>query len=150
LPVSFLTALLDWTGWLYRVDFPFESLMNCIGLPGTAAVPLVIAMLTGIYGGIAAMSVLSFTLNQMTLMAVFMMICHSLIQEGMIQGKSGLHPVKAGLLRFAAAIITVWVVSLFLETPSVPTGTAALVPHSSRPLGPFLESWAPFRPSPFP
>jgi hypothetical protein len=142
LPVSLLTAALEWSGWLYRVDYPFEFLMNWIGLPGTAAVPLLVAMITGIYGGIAAMSVLPFTPEQMTLMAIFMMICHSLIQEGIIQGKSGLNPVKAGLFRLAAAVITVWAVSLFFDTPAVAFPATVSSPGPPPPLGSLLYSWS--------
>ena len=54
-----------------------------------AALPLLIGMLTGVYGGIAAMVVLPFSSAQMTLMAVFILMAHALIQEGIIQGKSG-------------------------------------------------------------
>jgi len=116
LPVSFLTALLDWSGLLAKMDFLLQPLMNLIGLPAAAALPLIIGMLTNIYGGIAAMAVLPFTTGQMTLIAVFLLICHNLIQEGVVQANSGIHPVKATLFRLTAAIITVWVCSLFLDT----------------------------------
>jgi len=116
LPVSFLTALLDWSGLLAKMDFLLQPLMNLIGLPAAAALPLIIGMLTNIYGGIAAMAVLPFTTGQMTLIAVFLLICHNLIQEGVVQANSGIHPVKATLFRLTAAVITVWVCSLFLDT----------------------------------
>ncbi|HOD34784.1 MAG TPA: nucleoside recognition domain-containing protein [Syntrophales bacterium] len=116
LPVSFLTAILDWSGLLSKLDFLLQPLMNLIGLPAAAALPLIIGMLTNIYGGIAAMAVLPFTMEQMTLIAVFLLICHNLIQEGVVQANSGIHPVKATLFRLTAAVITVWVCSLFLDT----------------------------------
>jgi len=71
-------------------------------------------MLTGIYGGIASMVVLPLTINEMTLIAIFLLISHNLIQEGIIQGKSGLNPLKATLFRLIASIVTVIIVSLFL------------------------------------
>jgi len=48
--------------------------MGLLNLPSIAALPLVVGMLSGIYTGIAAMIVLPFTNNQMTLIAVFLMI----------------------------------------------------------------------------
>jgi hypothetical protein len=63
--------------------------MGAIHLPAMAALPLLAGLLTGIYGAIAAMSVLPFTVDQMTLMAVFLLIAHSLIQEGLVQRQSG-------------------------------------------------------------
>ena len=71
-------------------------------------------MLTGIYGGIAAMVVLPLTTNEMTLIAIFLLISHNLIQEGIIQSQSGLKPFKATLFRLAASVVTVMIVSIFL------------------------------------
>lgn len=141
LPVSLLTALLEWSGWIYKIDFLFQPLMSWISLPPLAALPLLVGIISGIYGGIGAMVVLPFTKDQMTLMAIFMMICHSLIQEGMIQGKSGLHPLKAILFRIGAAVITVMVAAFFLDptspAPYSPGNTATF----SLPFFVFLRSW---------
>jgi hypothetical protein len=84
-----------------------------------AALPLIVGMLTGIYGGIASMIVLPLSENEMTLIAIFLLISHNLIQEGMIQGKSGLNPVKATLFRLTASIVTVYIVSLFLGSEPI-------------------------------
>jgi len=64
--------------------------MGLLNLPSIATLPLVVEMLSGIYTGIAAMIVLPLTNNQMTLIAVFLMISHNLVQEEIIQAKSGL------------------------------------------------------------
>ena len=121
IPVSFLTAMLAWSGWLGRIDFVIAPLTGLMGLPAMAALPIIIGGLTGIYGGIAAMAVLPFSLGEMTLLANFLLICHNLIQEGVIQAKSGLHPVKATLFRVVAAVVTVYAMTFFIET----TPTAA-------------------------
>lgn len=117
IPISLLTALLEWSGWINKIDFLFQPLMGWINLPAMAALPLLIGMIAGFYGGIAAISALPFSLEETTLIAIFMMICHSLIQEGIIQGKSGWNPLKAALFRLGVAIITVLVVALFLIPP---------------------------------
>jgi Fe2+ transport system protein B len=141
LPISFLTALLNWSGLLSKMDFLLQPLMNLIGLPAAAALPLIIGMLANIYGGIAAMAVLPFTTEQMTLIAVFLLICHNLIQEGVVQANSGIHPVKATLFRLTAAVITVWVCSLFLDTKTpleaVPEGLQA----TALPFAGMMKSW---------
>ena len=84
-PMSFLTAVLAWTGWLGSLDFLLAPLMRFMGMPSMAALPILIGGLTGIYGGIAAMAVLPFTVPEMTLLANFLLISHNLIQEGVIQ-----------------------------------------------------------------
>jgi len=110
-PISFLTVLMEYSGVLAKLDFLLAPLMKIIGLPSMAALPLIIGILTGIYGAVASMAVLPLTMEHMTLIAVFLLISHALIQEGVIQGKSGMHPLKATILRLTASIITVFCVS---------------------------------------
>ncbi|MCX7634898.1 MAG: hypothetical protein N2Z74_04055, partial [Syntrophales bacterium] len=99
LPISLLTTLFAWTGWINYLEVVIQPLMGLMGLPAMAALPLVIGMLTNLYGGIAAMVVLPLTLNQMTLIAVFLLMAHNLIQEGIVQGQSGINPIKATAFR---------------------------------------------------
>lgn len=113
-PISFLTAIIEFSGCINKIDFLLKPGMNLLSLSPMAALPLIVGMLTGIYGGIASMIVLPLAENEMTLIAIFLLISHNLIQEGMIQGKSGLNPVKATLFRLTASIVTVYIVSLFL------------------------------------
>jgi hypothetical protein len=120
-PISLLTAVLAWSGWIERGNFLIQPIMSWLNLPAMAAIPLLIGTLTGIYGAIAAMVVLPLTKGQMTLIAIFLLIAHNLIQEGVIQGKSGLHPLKATFFRLIAATLTVMVVARFLDVaPAAP------------------------------
>ncbi len=114
LPISLLTSLLAWSNWINSLDFLLEPVMGVVGLPPMAAIPLIAGLLTGIYGGIAAMASLTLTVDQMTLLAIFLLISHNLIQEGVIQSKSGLPFIKATLVRLVASIFTVIVVSRFI------------------------------------
>ena len=75
LPISLFTAILDWSGLLHHLDFLLKPLMGLLSLPPTAALPLIIGMLSSVYGGIAAMAVLPFSTAQMTLIAVFILMC---------------------------------------------------------------------------
>ena len=113
-PISFLTVLLQYSGWINKINFILEPCMNLLSLSPIAAFPLIVGMLTGIYGGIAAMVVLPLTTNEMTLIAIFLLTSHNLIQEGIIQSQSGLKPFKATLFRLAASVVTVMIVSIFL------------------------------------
>lgn len=125
LPISLLTALLAWSGWLEQGQVIIQPVMDWLSLPAVAALPLIIGMLTGIYGGIAAMVVLPLTTEQMTLIAIFLLMAHNLIQEGVIQGKSGINPAKATVFRLICATVTVMVVASFLEVNT--NGPAASV-----------------------
>lgn len=140
-PISLLTSLLAWSGWINRLDFILEPAMGVIGLPPVAALPLIAGLLTGPYGAIAAMAPLPLTVDQMTLLAIFLLISHNLIQEGFIQSKSGLPFLKATLFRLIASITTVMVVSRFMDHE---TATNALTDAPAIIQAPFfsmLKTW---------
>lgn len=138
IPVSMFTALIAWSGYLSRVDFIIQPFMSLLSLPAMAALPLLIGMLTNIYGGIAAMAVLPFSKDQMTLMAIFLLIAHNLIQEGIVQAKSGIHPLKATLFRLAAATFTVVAVAPFFDITTTVLATAG---SSAEIHQPFIEAF---------
>ncbi len=141
IPVSFLTATLAWSGFLNKIELFIEPAMTLLNLPALAALPLIIGMLSNIYGAIAAMAVLPFTKEQMTLIAIFLLCAHNLIQEGIIQAKSGMHPVKATLFRLTAAVITVTLVAQFLDSGALaPVAAEAPIPISQPFIG-MLKGW---------
>jgi len=78
------------------------------------------------------MTAMPFTMEQMTLIAVFTLICHNLITEGIIQHKSGINVIKITLIRITVAILTVLIVSQFLGDTSqgitVPASLAVASP----------------------
>ena len=140
-PISFLTVLLEYSGWIHQIDFILKPAMNLLNLPPMAALPLIVGMLTGIYGGIAAMVVLPLTNNEMTLIAIFILISHNLIQEGIIQGQSGLNPFKATLFRLTASSVTVIIVARFLGSEPVRLVEKNLSAAIQQPLFIMMKSW---------
>ncbi len=141
IPVSLFTAILAWSGYLSRLDSLIQPIMSLLSLPAMAALPLLIGMLTNIYGGIAAMAVLPFTRDQMTLMAIFLLIAHNLIQEGIVQAKSGIHPAKATLFRLTAAIFTVMAVAPFFDISTTVLATSDLSYETPMPFMEALQGW---------
>lgn len=142
LPISFLTAMLVWSGWLHHLDFILSPAMSLLNLPPFAALPLIIGMLVNIYGAIAAMVILPFTVVQMTLIGIFLLTAHNLILEGIIQARSGLHPLKATLFRIVAATATVMLVAPFLTHGQATDLPAASVATTSVPFLQMLKDWA--------
>ncbi len=142
IPISFFTMVLDYSGWLGKADFLLEPLMGWLSLPASAALPLIIGLLTGIYGAVAAMMVLPLTPEQMTLIAIFLLISHNMIQESIIQGNSGIHPIKATVFRLAASVITVMIAARFLiPEPAAVIGQEIAAPSSAA-FVPVLKKWA--------
>lgn len=144
IPISFLTALLQYSGWLHRLDTLIAPMMGWIGLPGVAALPIIVGMLTGVYGGIAAMILLPFSPHQMTLIAIFVLISHNLIQESVIQARSGFTAIKATVFRILASLITVAAVSRWMGTETGPflSFDAGAFQSQSVPLTHYLVDWA--------
>jgi hypothetical protein len=140
-PISFVAALLQWSGWLNEIDFLLHPLMSVINLPAAAALPIIVAMTVSFYAGIAIMVVLPFTIEQITLIALFIMIAHMLIAEGIVQHKSGLNIIKATLVRIGAAVLSVFVVSQFFadtsQSISLPASLAVQLPFVEA-----LKAWA--------
>jgi hypothetical protein len=114
-PVSFFTALLAYSGFLNSFDNLLKPVMGVLGLPPMAILPLVVGILTGLYGAIASMAALPFTSEQMTLMAVFLLISHGLIIESTVQSRSGLPMIKAVLFRLTASVLTVVFIGRFQD-----------------------------------
>jgi len=142
IPISFLTVLLDYSGWIYSVDFFLKPAMSLLHLPTMAALPLIAGMLTGIYGGIASMVVLPLTQDQMTLIAVFLLISHGLIQEGIIQAKSGGNFLKATLFRLTASIVTIMIIARFFKSGSTTLATAGPSHSALQPFTAILKNWS--------
>ncbi len=141
-PISLFTAILDWSGVLRYADFLLTPLMGIFNLPPDAALPLIIGMLSSVYGGIAAMAVLPFSTAQMTLIAVYILMAHALIQEGIIQGRSGIHPAKATLVRIGAAVITLLVMTPFVGSSPVMPAAASGVLSAAPAFPEMIRHWA--------
>ncbi len=140
IPVSFLVALLQWTGWLNQLNFLLNPLMRLLNLPPEAALPIISGMLINLYAVIAIITVVPFTIEQMTLIAVFNLIAHNLIMEGIVQHKSGINITKATLIRIGTAILAVLIVSQFLGDTSQSIGVSAVLPVHA-PLLNVLKGW---------
>ncbi len=140
IPISFLTTLLQWTGWLRQLDFLLKPLMSLLNLPAEAALPTVSGMLINIYAVIAILTVVPFSLEQMTLIAIFNLIAHNLILEGIIQFRSGINVVKTTLIRIVTAFLTTFIVSRFLgNTNQRVTMPANFLVHTA--LSDVLKVW---------
>lgn len=77
------TPVLPWLAGL------FSPLMGWFGLPGEAAVVLVVGNLVDFYSGLGAMASLDFTPKELTTLAVMLGISHNLIVETAVTRRLG-------------------------------------------------------------
>jgi hypothetical protein len=141
-PISLATTLLEYSGLFQKMESVLGPVMGLLHLPASAVLPLLAGMLTGIYSGIAAMVALPLSRAEMTLIAVFLLISHNLIQEGVIQGKAGLHPLKATAFRLCASVLTVAVMARLMDFGQRTAVEAAGLPAASEALTAVLARWA--------
>ncbi|MCG8643663.1 MAG: nucleoside recognition domain-containing protein [Desulfobacterales bacterium] len=137
-PISFLTTVLVNYGLIYRLDFILTPLMNVLGLPASAAIVLVIGVFTGIYGTVAALSVMPFSMDHMILIAVFILISHNLFQEGMVQGRSGISTRFSCCFRLGTAFIVTFICAKIMGVSAQDATGPAAGALSAPPL-PFVE-----------
>ena len=140
-PISLLTAIFEYSGLINRIDFLLTPVMGFLSMSPKAALPIIAGMLTGIYGGIASMAMLNLTMKEMTLIAVFILISHNLIQEGIIQGMSGLNIFKATVVRLATSVITVLIVARFIQSEPVSLGVAESITAAQVGFSDMLMQW---------
>ncbi len=143
IPISFATALLVHFELIYRLDFLLTPVMTWISLPASAALVLIIGLFTGIYGTVAALSVMPFSIEHMTLIAIYTLISHNIIQESIVQGNSGINTFFAAFFRLFMAFVVTFICAKIMgitpETGGV-TGAEAFV-REPVPFMVMLKTW---------
>ena len=142
-PISFGTAVLVNYGLIYKLDFILTPVMNWLSLPASAAVVIIIGFFTGIYGTVAALSAMPFSMDHMILIAIFTLISHNLLQESLVQANSGLNMAAAAAFRLAAALVTTFVCSKIMGvSPLADAGqSGGVLQNSSLPFAAMAEKW---------
>lgn len=140
-PCSLLTFLIDASGLLGHLDFMLAPAMGFLSLPAEAALPLTVGLLAGIYGAVAALAVLDFSMTETILIAVFLLISHNIIQESLVQARSGLNFFKATIVRLVASVVTVLCLARLLPSGE---GTATVIAAPPQGIASFsiqLQAW---------
>ena len=144
LPISFATTLLIHFGIIQKLDFLLTPLMHLLSLPASAALAIVAGLFTGIYGTVAALSVMQFSMEHMILIAVFTLIAHNLVQESLVQGNSGINPVFAACFRFFMACMVTFVCGKIMGTSPLagPVSDPGGLQTSNVPFVQMLGTWS--------
>ena len=113
-PVYIVISFLEATGVMQIISGWLAPLTGFIGLPGEASAIIASGCLLNIYTAIGTMSLFALTGKQVTLIAAFLLVCHSLITEGVIVKKMGANFLYITLFRFALAFVFAFVFNLVL------------------------------------
>jgi hypothetical protein len=140
-PCSLLTFVIDASGLLVHLDFMLAPAMGFLYLPPEAALPLTVGLLAGIYGAVAALAVLDFSMTETILIAVFLLISHNIIQESIVQARSGLNFFKATPVRLVASVATVLCLARLLPPGAPADASITVIPRGAEPFSALLQNW---------
>jgi len=109
-PVTLIITVLQHTPvlpWLVQLVSP---LMGLIGLPGEAAVPLVIGNTLNLYAAIGAIVSFDFSVKEVFILAIMLSFSHNLFIENTLAAKVGVSwwlvtAIRVGLALLAAALV---------------------------------------------
>ena len=101
-------GVIEWLAYLAR------PLMSLLGLPGDAAVPLVVGYVLNIYAAVGSMQALHLSPQQITVLAVAVLIGHNLLVEGVVLHKAGMNGFAFGALRVVAGLAAAAVANLLM------------------------------------
>ena len=113
-PVTLIVTVLQYTPVLPWIIDLIAPLMNLIGLPGDAAIPLVLGNFLNLYAAIAGILTLDLTVKEVFIIAVMLSFSHNLFIESGVAMKTGVKlwvilTVRIGLALMSAVIINlVW------------------------------------------
>lgn len=113
-PVYFFVTFLRYTPLLNNISDFFEPGMKILGLPGEAAVPLVLGNFINLYAGIGAMASLTLTTKQATILAIMLSFSHSLLLESAVVKKAGVSLALVILIRVILALVSGIIFNLIL------------------------------------
>lgn len=114
-PITFIITLLQFTPvlpWLVDVIAP---IMMIFGLPGEAAIPLVLGTMLNLYSGIAGILSLELTVKEVFTLAVMLSFAHSMFIETAVALRVGVKLWVVLVVRFGLAFIAAMCINVFWQ-----------------------------------
>jgi len=112
-PILILVRLLDQAGVVDHLGAALAPLMRLVGLPGSMGLVWASAMLTNLYGGVAAFAALApaakLTVAQATVLCTMMAVAHAIPVEGRIAQRAGARARTTVVLRIGGALLFGWI-----------------------------------------
>jgi hypothetical protein len=103
-PVTLIVTLLQSTPVLPWLMDLLSPVMGLFGLPGEAAIPLVLGNVLNLYAGIGAILSLPLSVKEVFILAVMLSFSHNLFIESGVAAKSGVKLWLIVLVRFGLAV----------------------------------------------
>ncbi len=114
IPVYFFVNFLSYIGVLEWISNVFIPVMNIFGLPGKAAIVIVLGNVLNLYAAIGAIASISLSVKQITIIAIMLSFSHSLFVETAVAKRAGISGLLIVFIRISLAIISGIVFNLVL------------------------------------
>ncbi|MBO8158760.1 nucleoside recognition domain-containing protein [Thermosyntropha sp.] len=105
IPVYFIITFLTHTSLLEGISRFMSPVMKLVGLPGKAALPVVLGFFVNIYAAIGAILPLNMSIKEITIIAAILLLAHSLPMETAIARMTGVKTSFLVLTRIIMAFI---------------------------------------------
>lgn len=112
-PITILVKILQHTPVLPWVIQILAPLMKWIGLPGEAAIPLVLGNFLNLYAAIGAILSLSLSVKHVFILAMMLSFSHNLLIESSVATKLGVKFWVVVSIRLGLALVSAVVINLF-------------------------------------
>lgn len=112
IPVTLLVVALEQLKLMVRIAEWFNPLVRLFGLPGEAALALLLGFFVNIYAAIGVIIALPLSAREITVLAVMILTSHSLLMEGPVLKFTGLSPLLSITIRIAAAMVFGFLVNI--------------------------------------
>lgn len=106
LPIYFIVTFLKFTPIMDTLAGWLSPAMQMVGLPGEAAIALVLGNLLNLYAALGAITPLGLSSKEMTIIASMLLISHNLLMESAISRAAGVSGVGMAFFRLTLSIIT--------------------------------------------
>lgn len=135
-PITLIVTLLSFTPAIDWIVILFTPFMKWIGLPGEAAIPLVLANFLNLYAGIGAViSLDNLTVKEVFILAVMMSFSHNMIVETAVATKVGIRASVAISVRVGLAVISALLIHWFWQGGTEPAQYGFLAGTKEEPSG---------------
>ena len=92
-----------------------QPLMSLLGLPGKAALPLVLGYVLNVYAAVGTIQALGLTSREVTVLAMAILIGHNLLVEGAVLRRTGMSGVGFGALRVVAGLVAAGLLNVLMK-----------------------------------
>lgn len=105
LPIYIIVTFLKFTPVMDILARWLSPAMQLVGLPGEAAIALVLGNLLNLYAALGAITPLGLNSKEMTIIASMLLISHNIVMESAISRAAGVSGVGMAVFRLTLSIV---------------------------------------------